>query len=193
MTLIVAIKQEDNSILMGSDRCLTFNSTQYMVMGDSKIIRTGDMILGCSGSNKPGQILMNHFFPPERNPKISDLFYMRTEVADEMTRLLTKHKNRWDPQDGKEDLEMGILIAYRGEIYNVSEAIDIDIASTPYFAIGAAAEYALGVFHANTNGVAKNVLMKALKAGEYFCPSVTGPFDVLELEPPKPLRKPKKK
>lgn len=148
MTCIIAIKDGSGGVLMGADSAVTHGCGSRAMAG-SKLVRHGEFLMGIAGGGRACQVVQHGFFPPPTdNP---DLGYMATAFSDKLMRAFDAF-NVAPPDGHGQGNHFDILVAVRGQLYEVNTDFHVGAFPEPFAAVGCGAPYAMGALEALRNG-----------------------------------------
>ncbi len=190
MTCIVGIVGKDCMVMGGDSAGVDESSLSLTIRTDPKVfkirqVKGPDALLGFTSSYRMGQILMSLVLPEDKsadNDKDTRLKFLITKVVPVVRKIL--RDNRYSKIS--ENTEMGgvFLLGYRNWIYQIHSDFQVVVPATPYSAVGAGEEYALGAldcFHKylqNTRTLV-DIVNSTLCIAEKNCGAVRGPMTIL--------------
>ncbi|GHO98696.1 hypothetical protein KSF_087440 [Reticulibacter mediterranei] len=179
MTCIVGCV-EGGIVYIGGDSAWCNNWEMSVGVG-KKVVRNGDVLIGCSGDPRIKDILQQVFVPPiyVSNKKKSLLAFLLTDFTNAMKYSL---KCAGEKEDALEK-ECSLLIGMHGRLFQMEGNFHILEAAHGYDAVGSGAYFALGAMHATPDLLPSDRIHRALAAAEAHCPSVRAPFMIEQLGP----------
>ena len=185
MTCVVAVLGYDGTVCLASDSSAVEDNL-ILRRAAPKIFKLGEFGIGYCHSFRLGQIIEHFLKPPTLAKEASEkeiLGYMVTKFVPALKAVL--EQNDYPTQDD-EKTDWSIIVCVRGCIFTIESDFHVGYDRTPFAAIGAGTEYALGSMKTSMSSArreigAKLVAENALWVAEYFSPSVTSPFDFIEL------------
>ena len=183
MTLIVACKDSDGSLWMGSDALQT-SGWADLGSRQSKLCRQGPWLIGCSGDIRAIQLVTRYTCFPEPPPTQSEINgrirWMGRTVGEHMRNAL--RDGGWEP-DGNSSL---MVLAVNGQdawcdtpfwkIWHDGTVVPIQ---RPYAAVGDGTPWAEGALAVlDSSFSARTRLLCALDATAQHCRSVCAPWHV---------------
>lgn len=180
MTCIVGVV-DNNSVWLGGDRAATDYAFNRTIIKSPKIFVKSEIGIGICGLPKVASIIEHVVKFPKWNDNLSTKAYLSGKLIPAFRNELNKH-NCTIEYHGQLYFEGAMLIALRGELYQLEGNFQVIETARGYDAVGSGAEPALGSLRA-TVGV-KNVKKRILKALEVSAENNAGvapPFDVLEI------------
>lgn len=180
MTCIVGLVQQ-NIVYIGGDS-LASGSSDSTVIRTPKVFRTGDFLFGVCGSLRAIGLLRFAFHPPSR-PFAMDLeCYFMTEFLNALRQCFYDGGFTHESSN-VESFYGGMLIGYRGRLFEMGGDFGVLEPLHGYSAIGSGGDFALGALYATQRTRSPvNRLMYALSAAEEHGQGVRRPF-VVESEP----------
>lgn len=181
MTVIAALVDGDR-VLMGADRIGTQWDETRMRLEVGKLRHGegpgGRYALGCAGQRRVNQETVIRWEPPTATPATFPY-----AVAASLERHFRSDAGLWDLVVSKEHgtLQGRWLLGWRSRIWHIGCDFTVDELSDPFWAIGCAADYAMGALSV-TEGMDLAPLDRlgmALDAAAQFDVHVVGPFDVV--------------
>lgn len=178
MTCIVAIKK-DYTVYMGGDSAAS-SGADISIRQSPKIFSNGRFLFGYAGSFRFGQILQYAFKPPRRNEKKTQMEYMCTDFILKLQKTLEANGLDGTGRTGKETCGQA-LIAYNGEIYELSDDFHLGVVETSYNSIGSGSSVAFGSLYTteNLDMTPESRIMMALEASSYHNNTVHAPFTII--------------
>ncbi len=172
MTCIVGIEQ-DGVVYMGGDSAAV-GGWQGMSTSIPKVFRVGGLLFGYTSSFRMGQIIQHHLTPPAHDDGNSPIEYLVKQLIPEIRRLFSAHG--YMGKDAERENGGVFLVGYRGELYRVDADFQVIRYCSGFAAVGSGEEYALGVLFHTAGDKPLDRMRDALKAAEFFCIGVMGPF-----------------
>ena len=181
MTCIVGLVDDDVTYLGGDAAASRDGGWTQTIIANPKIftIGNGEFLLGVAGLPRLAQLMQYAFYPPAHDERLmTPTQYMVTAFVDAMRQAV------WAGgieivHSGQEVVNGHLLIAYRGGLFVVDEAFDIEEAAAPFHAIGSGAQAALGALYATQGRDSFERVTCALDAAEHINTTVRRPFRVL--------------
>jgi ATP-dependent protease HslVU (ClpYQ) peptidase subunit len=167
MTCIVGfVDKKNKNVLIGGDSAAIANYN-IGIRKDKKVFRVGEFIIGCSGSFRMIQLLAYSFVPPDITKDIYE--YMCTDFITSIRECFKDGGYLQKYIDGG-DRGGTFLVGYKNRLFTIDEDFQVAEHLKGVDACGDGAPYALGVIHClyNTSIPAKEKVLKALKAAEFF-------------------------
>lgn len=174
-TCIVGIAHK-GAVFMGCD---SMASTDYHKarMLAPKIFRVGDMLIGVCGSLRVRDVVETVTLPPRAESDTNDRDYLVRYYVSAL-RAAMKDAGVLATEDGVDDFNGSMLIAYRGKLYHLHS--DFALLEHNEWATGSGGEYALGSLF-STSGEPQKRIKTALQAACEFSPSCGPPFVIEKL------------
>lgn len=187
MTCIAAAKDNQGRVFIGGDSRCT-DGTCVRSDAQPKVFRSGEFLIGSSGSHRTGQIVEHLFEPPEITE--ADLVaYMVKDFATKLRDLMRSLGVERTAQDSLAEMDGRLLVAIRGNIFEVDSAYGIYQPRYPYHAIGTAGQlaivamFALSDLSPGKQMEAADLVQAGLTAAARFDIHVRDPFHTLHTEP----------
>jgi ATP-dependent protease HslVU (ClpYQ) peptidase subunit len=185
MTCIVSLKQDDKIYIGGDTAAVAGLSVNVRL--DTKVFKNKKMLIGYAGSFRFGQLMRFAFKPPKHETGKDDYEYMCVDVVRSMQKCFGKHG--FDGQNKKDEKETSgqMLIAYKGQLYEVYEDYQVGIPADSFVAIGCGGDLALGAMEALQNVPnsakisAEDKINIALGAAAKFNGGVLPPFNIMSI------------
>lgn len=142
MTCIVALRDSSGLVTLAGDSG-TFVGWNVTDKPDGKVWKSGEMLLGVSGTSRGSAILRYSFVPPAIPTDMPLITYMNTLFVNEM-RDKCRAGGFLKVESGVDGLGICLLVGLKGRIFWMDNYFDISEVSTHYHSIGCGAEYAMG-------------------------------------------------
>ena len=186
MSLVIGYKR-DGVVYIGADTQTTFGQDaekrNHLSTGNLKITRLPNgIILGRAGKVRSLQHVWAH---PEWFTVPEDGVMTKRHIAQNIIPKIFEcfRENDLFNSDGKEDpLTTGnrFLLAYRDTLFQIDGRLGVSRIEH-YAAIGAGEYYVLyGLEHMDKTKPVRKQLKELLRVGSEFCPSVSGPFALVD-------------
>src|SRR3990167_3813663 len=140
VTCIVAIKEKD-TIWMGADDRVT--EEEYYTSKYDTILKTKTMLIGFAGDLNAIQLARYGFDPKLQTDKQTDLEYLVTVYTKKLKKRLGEF-GLIKIKDEGESAPISMLIAYRGNLYNITEDFAVLKLEQTFYATGDGHALALG-------------------------------------------------
>ena len=183
MTCIVGIK-EKNKVYIGGDSAAVADLS-VSVRTDTKVFKNGKFLIGYAGSFRLGQIMRFHFKPPKHEKGKSDYEYMCVDFIKKMQKTFAE--SGFDGENRRQEKQTSgqMLVAYRGELYEIYEDYQVGISADPYNSIGCGSDLALGALYTLHKAVpkmpAEQKVAIALDAASTYSGGVLPPYNILSV------------
>lgn len=166
MTIIMGAISGDETILTSDSLA---SEDYYQSEYGPKVFTLSGWVIGVSNSFTALQILQSSLALAEECPMPA----AEHELEDISILSLGLLRPLITDVIGTEEIE--ILIGGGGKLWHIQA--DWAVFPLPYAAIGSGSSYALGSYYSQAGTTpARDRLLEASKAAEFFCPSVKGPF-----------------
>lgn len=167
-------------MVVGADSAVGFDDGTYLnVMGETKVWRHGDYLMGAAGAARGCNIARYVFVPPKPRGRDLDRF-MATTFVDALREAMFKGGHTLKEDHSREEIETELLVAVRGTLYTVYGWFDIERARDNYTAIGCGTRPALGALYVTKDmGATPKRVRLALEAAEAYDAYVRRPWTVL--------------
>lgn len=175
MTVIAAIAHK-GCVHMGADSLTAFGYTAS-IGREGKVFRLGELLIGCTGDVRIGQLLRHSFEPP----MIRDIdSYFVADFVPAMRKHFKEHGYA-EIVNSKEKANDGgsVLIGARGRIFRISAEFSVTESTDDFNACGCGEDFALAAMFVSTKKRPTDRLMDGLRAAERFSIGVRGPFTIL--------------
>lgn len=183
MTCIVGIAQ-GGVVHIGGDSAATHGTVPKLVAA-GKVWRTGEFIMGGSGSSRVNDLIRYNFRPPKirfegSRPESVDR-YMNSAFASSLRKLFEEQSCIGkDEETQQEDFGGSLLIGVRGSLYLMDCSFSAYRTVDEFNATGSGHEVALGALHALAAAGAaltpRERLKIALEAAERWQDGIRAPF-----------------
>lgn len=182
MTTVVAIAQ-DGVITMGADSRVTTGWTGSQTVLPKVFLIRNEILIGYSGAVRLGNILAAELDPPERSASDSDAEYVISSLTTAIQQTLADNGYLKVENEQHSMGESGLLIGYRGLLYQMGPDFGVFAPVNSYAALGSGDQFALGVLHATRNRRdTHRRIIAALEASSHFDLWTAPPWRVLRLE-----------
>ena len=173
MTTVIAIQYSD-SVEMISDSQINSSGQPYFHSDMVKIVERGKYLIGVAGRVVALQAIQNSWNPPAltASHKGSIYKFIITKVVPSLKAFIDDSKIFSDKEKEDGDL-FSILIAIKGEVFEIDQDYAIARRSDGIYAIGSGSDYALGAMMAGVSG------MEAMKIAESLDVNTSSPFITL--------------
>lgn len=182
MTIIAAAVHEDR-VLMGADRIGTQWDEMRVPLAESKIRLDvgpgGRFVLGFAGVRRISQETRRRWEPPSGS--LPETFPYDVAASLEQHLVSDDAMRRWVIDQEHETLNGRFLLGWAGKLFMIGCDFTVDELTDGFWAIGCAADYAIGAFTAleGLDLAPLDRLGKALDAAARFDVHVAAPFDVV--------------
>jgi hypothetical protein len=151
-------------------------------MKTPKIFKKDDMIIGCTGYPRMGQLIQYALKVPVYREAEQDLFsYMATTFIDAL-RQCFRAAGYAEISNNKESVDSVMMIGYKKRLFVIESNYQVIECTDDYYAIGCGEEVALGALAATAGEPPQQRVEKALLAAEKYSPGVRGPFNYLKMD-----------
>src|SRR6266700_214287 len=123
MTCIVGCKVSETGIIyMGTDS-FCGNDREVIILAEKKVARNREMLIGCSGSPRIGNILQHVLIPPvyQWNKNESLLSFLLIEFTKAIKRCL-----KYAGEDPEKLEDSTLLIGLHGRLFRMEENVQIE-------------------------------------------------------------------
>jgi ATP-dependent protease HslVU (ClpYQ) peptidase subunit len=176
MTTVIAI-QTDDGVEMIADSQINANSKPYFHPDMVKIVERNKYLIGIAGRVIALQAIQNNWNPPAIAATYKDsLFkFVVTKIIPSLKVFIENEKIFTDKEKDEGEL-FSILIAIRGELFEIDEDYAVSRRSDGMYAIGSGSDFALGAL---MNGAS---IYEAMKIAETLDVNTHAPFVTLSQE-----------
>jgi ATP-dependent protease HslVU (ClpYQ) peptidase subunit len=174
MTCVVSLKTPDK-IYIGADSAAV-DGLDVCTVKDEKVFALGDkMLIGFAGSFRVGQVVRYSLKIPAQKPGKSDHEYMCIDFIKALQKTLDDHGLE---TKGEKEMDCIMLIAYKGEVYEIDSDFRVGIHSEVYNSVGSGRSFALGAMDAiiDQKTPPDKKIQKALLAAAKYNAGVSAPF-----------------
>jgi ATP-dependent protease HslVU (ClpYQ) peptidase subunit len=178
LTCIVSLLDKQ-TLYIGGDSAAS-SGTSICIREDKKVFYNGPFIIGFTNSFRMGQLLHYKFVPPVQEVE-DDVEYMSTAFIDNVKNCFSLNDFVFDNDAD----DSAFLVGYRGKLYVVDTDFQVGVPSTPYYAIGCGADFALGAMYATEGKKPEARIVTALEAASKFSTAVSPPFYIVKQRVPK--------
>ena len=151
MTTVIAIQHNDG-VDMISDSQINSNGKPYFHPDMVKIVESNKYLIGIAGRVVALQAIHNSWNPPalSANYKGSIYNFVITKIVPSLKMFIDESKMFSDKE--KEEGELfSILLAIKGEVFEIDEDYSVARRSDGIYAIGSGADFALGALMAGSS------------------------------------------
>lgn len=188
MTCIVGLVDAEG-VHIGADSIAIAPGAEMVTRAVPKVFKldgpAGPMLFGCAGSIRFRDVLQYRFEAPVPEPGQTTHEYMATSFIDALAGIAHQHGLLHDEQGIKEMKHSDLLVAYRGQLFEIESDFQVAVNLVPFASVGMGRQIALGALYATDGQPTKKRLRASLKAAEAFCGGVRGPFRVMSLPKPR--------
>lgn len=176
MTCIVGmIDRKSNKVIIGGD---SLSSTNFFISSrkDTKVLKKGSFVIGCTSSFRMIQLLRFSLVLPEINKK--DIYeYMCTDFIDAVRECFSKGGFLQKEQTG-EEIGGQFLVGYEDRLFIIDNDFQVGETYDEFNSIGCGSDFALGCIYLlrDKKIPIENKIRQALEAAEHFSPFVKQPF-----------------
>lgn len=147
MTCIVGIIDPDSgSVYMGADLCVTGSYTKDILAQPKIFFKNEEMLMGCSGHLRFGQIIEHSFNPPEwRYDLKTDFEYLCTDFIHALRECLAENGFGKEAQKLEADSDEGsAIIAFNGSLWILTSDFCVLQSPRNFAVLGSGEPYAQG-------------------------------------------------
>ena len=173
MTTVIAIQHQDG-VEMIADSQINSAGQPYFHSDMVKIVERGKYLIGVAGRVVALQAIQNSWNPPAltASHKGSIYNFIITKVVPSLKAFIDDSKIFSDKEKEDGDL-FSILIAIKGEVFEIDQDYAIARRSDGIYAIGSGSDYALGAMMAGASGI------EAITIAESLDVNTSSPFITL--------------
>jgi ATP-dependent protease HslVU (ClpYQ) peptidase subunit len=172
MTTIIGTVKNGN-VTLGADTQVTSDDRKNNHSKMEKITKNNGYLIAGSGDAQPCDILQHSFIPPVPNTTDrKDLYkFMITKFVPAMREALDEYG--WKPSSDDKDSGFGFLIAYDGELFDISDDFSVLLNGDGIYGIGNGSRYAIGALYAGAT------VERALEIASHNDIYTSGPFHIV--------------
>lgn len=172
MTTIVGVCKNGN-VTLGADSQVTTDSTIVNSLIMEKITKNNGYLIAGAGDASACDVLQHIFIPPvpTANDRKNLYKFMITKFVPAMKECLEENDYKVDSSD--KDSGFSMLIAFDGEIFDISDDFSVLVSEDGIYGIGNGAKWAMGALHAGAT--VQEALEVAAKKDIY----TSGPFQII--------------
>jgi ATP-dependent protease HslVU (ClpYQ) peptidase subunit len=151
MTTVIAI-QNNQGVEMIADSQINANGKPYFHSDMVKIVERNKYLIGIAGRVIALQAIQNNWNPPALTATYKDSLYkfVITKIVPSLKMFIDDSKIFTDKE--KEEGELfSVLIAMRGEVFEIDEDYSVSRREDGVYAIGSGADFALGALMAGAD------------------------------------------
>lgn len=181
-TCIAALVDDEGTIFMGGDGCVTMGWTVVTVA--DKIWAKEGILYGGTGFVRPIQVVQHIFARPDMNVGEDAESYLVGRYSDAMRRLMKSSGCLRISDEKIEHVNLNLLIGFSSQIWFMGADCSFVPMTIPIAAVGCGDHLALGsLFSTQDTGLSpRERILKALEAASHFSPYVSAPHMVMKLE-----------
>jgi ATP-dependent protease HslVU (ClpYQ) peptidase subunit len=177
----------DGHVYIGADSSANGPRGALQVRSDSKVIKSGEFVLGFAGSFRVGQIIryslsiprVGGYDPDTGTPLDADLYrYMVTKFIPALKECL-KGAGVALNEDGQDGIPAKLLVGVRGRLFEVDADYQVAEPVDDFAAIGIGMPIAQGALYVTEGIEPFQRINQALRAAERHSAYVRGPFVVV--------------
>ena len=132
----MAAEFEDRAVMI-ADTLVSADNATYKDPRMSKITESGQYLIGVAGDVGVCNIINHIWKPPAPTVKDKDLFkFVITKVVPTLKSVLDNN--------AKKDYEFQMLIALKGQVFEVDDDLATTVHQEGFYAIGSGGDYAMG-------------------------------------------------
>lgn len=178
MTAILGYADGEHVWISGDSAAQNGGWSQFTIR-ERKVWRAGDFIIGITGRLRIGQLMQALFVPPQHPGELKPADYFVISFIPTLRELLRQH----DESMTSDASGTGLIIGYRGVVYHMDSAFNVNAIEPQIVADGAGGDVALGAFCAfRESGVeVESSMRRALEIAGQHDLTVAPPFYVLTL------------
>jgi len=173
MTTIIAV-QTKTKALLGADSLIAGAGRNYYHNDTVKVIEKNGYLIGCAGDLRALQVVIHTWKPPAQPRGNSDLLnFVISKVVPSLQAVFNEQKLDFT-KSGDDRVMVEILIALRGEIFEIDREFSVTRDSKGFYGIGSGGDYGLAALHAGAEP------QKALEIAELLNNGTRRPFIFIE-------------
>lgn len=153
MTTVVAI-QTDDGVVMVADSQINSGGKPYFHDDMVKIVERGKYLIGIAGRVVALQAIENSWNPPTLSTafKGSTYNFIITKIVPSLKAFIDESK-MFSEKEKEEGELFSILLAIKGEVFEIDEDYSVARRSDGIYAIGSGADFALGALMAGSQPI----------------------------------------
>jgi ATP-dependent protease HslVU (ClpYQ) peptidase subunit len=153
MTTVIAIQHQDGALMI-ADSQINSSGKPYFHEDMVKIIERNKFLIGVAGRVVALQAIHNSWNPPalSANYKGSIYNFVITKIVPSLKMFIDESKMFTDKEKEDGDL-FSILIAIKGDVFEIDEDYSVARRSDGIYAIGSGADFALGALMAGSQPI----------------------------------------
>lgn len=194
MTCIIAYKTKDK-IYMGGDSCGYGGDSDVRIFKNPKVFKVGNILCGYAWTYRFGQVFKQCLREQElhilSDPTIREAHRPDAVIQDALIEIFIPALIQ--KMDEQKILEMkdgiaeggGFFLGIQGRLFFILTDFSIVEPSGDFITLGSGYQYAMGALAAIQGAPGwepKDKIRHALEITERYCPSVRGPFTIIEQE-----------
>jgi len=177
MTTIIAV-QNSSRALFGADSLIAGAGRNYYHNDTVKVIEKAGYLIGCAGDLRALQVVIHTWTPPAHPRSTGNLLnFVISKVVPSLKDTFTKQGLDLS-KTGDEKVTIEILIALRGEIFEIDREFSVTRDSKGFYGIGSGGDYGLAALHAGAEP------HRALEIAELLNNGTRRPFIFIEQTKP---------
>ena len=176
MTTVIAIQHSDG-VEMIADSQINSNGKPYFHSDMVKIVERNKYLIGVAGRVVALQAIQNSWNPPALSSayKGSTYNFVITKIVSSLKMFIDESKMFTDKEKEDGDL-FSILIAIKGDVFEIDEDYSVARRSDGIYAIGSGADFALGALMAGATSI------RAMEIASSLDVNTSYPFTLLHQE-----------
>ena len=173
MTTVIAI-QFDDGVEMIADSQINSSGQPYFHPDMVKIVVKGKYLIGIAGRVVALQAIQNSWTPPALGAHKDSIYnFIITKVIPSLKTFIHDAKIFSDKERDDDDDLFSILIAIKGELFEIDQDYAVSRREDGLYAIGSGSGYALGALLAGASGI------DAMNIAESLDVNTSAPFITL--------------
>lgn len=171
---------DGKTVWIGADSAGVDNRLSIRTRTDSKVFRSGQMVMGFTSSFRMGQILQHHLNirPPYEDEE--DYNFMVRGFIPAVKKAFQDHG--YETNHSGQDYGGTFLVGYRSKLYQIGTDYQVETIAHRYHACGSGEQVVLGAFHALDyyEMTPEERITTALEAAAEFNAGLRPPFTIIK-------------
>lgn len=175
MTVIAGAIDKDGTVYIGADK-VGSDGDVVRALRTPKVRHNGPFLMGVCGSMRVVQIAHYLFKPPK--PRGELFAFMVTKFAAALRAAMKKEGGETKDEDEQEVMNGGLLVGYRGRLFEIDSSYAVIEVDDSFHAIGCAEQEARSAMRARRRSGARQMVKAGLDAAAAYDANIRPPFTI---------------